>query len=333
MGLSWPYHFVSLTQEEVLQRRELLDRRGQIAQWSILMAIIGIKYLQSWTKASQAGGRQRGAASWWDHSIVTGWLESRRQYAICGLWLLWLLSLCVWNSGDGMDLSHLRLRTPVDNKLTYLQDYLHLTKALGHVALSQLPLQVLMSPAAYISTSKPAAASIFSFLTSVSQSTLTPYHRLFGRMVILPLLFTHATLYLLFFIQSVDPEFGTLFAKRVQDLDVQCGISALLCAISFLFFTKPRVAAPRDATKKAAGSIQERRTSFYWGHISLAAFLCASVYYHVVYAQKYMLQTMGAFVLNGVFSWAAVRWAALTRHRNESTTLAMAIAVLFSLLV
>lgn len=164
-----------------------------------------------------------------------------------------------------------------------------------------------MSPAAYISTSKPTAASVFSFLTSVPQSAVTPYHRLFGRMVILPLLFSHASLYLLFFVQTNHPEFGTLLAKRVRDSDVQCGISALLSAAFLLLFTRPRGVASKGENR-TAGSIQERRKSFYWGHVSLAAFLCISAFYHVVYARKYMLQTLGASVLNGVFSWAMVRW-------------------------
>lgn len=105
MGALWPYQFVSLSQEEILQRRELLDLRGSIAQWSLLVATFAIKYYQSWVTASvQDNGTRRQPVSWWDRPIVTGWLESRRQYALCGLWLLWLLSLSVWNSGDGMKL-------------------------------------------------------------------------------------------------------------------------------------------------------------------------------------------------------------------------------------
>ena len=165
-----------------------------------------------------------------------------------------------------------------------------------------------MSPAAYISTSKPSAASIFSFLTSVPQSTLTPYHRLFGRAVISPLILGHATLYLLFFVQSSHPEFGSLLAKRVNDLDVQCGISALCAAVALLLFTRPRGATKGATRTKEAGSMQERRQSFYYGHVSLVAVLGVAAYFHVAQAQKYMIQSLGAFVLNGVCSWVMVRW-------------------------
>ncbi|KAJ5656742.1 hypothetical protein N7507_008692 [Penicillium longicatenatum] len=286
MESPWPWHFVTLSEEEKLHRRELLDIRGAFAQWSIMIVIILLRVISQSKRISQteSGAKTpRTPVSWLDRPPVAGWLETRRQYALCGLWLSWLFGLCVWNSGD---------------------DYLHLTKALGHVALSQLPLQVLMSPAAYISTSKPFAASIFSFITSVPQSTLTPYHRLFGRMVISPLIFGHATLYLLFFVQNSHPEFGTLLAKRVRDFDVQCGLLALSAAVALLLFVRPR----GITQKGAARSVQDRRRSFYLVHISLVALLCVAIYLHVAQAQKYMVQSFGAFVLNGVGSWVAVRW-------------------------
>lgn len=195
-----------------------------------------------------------------------------------------------------------------------LADYLHLTKALSHVALSQVPLQVLMSPAAYISTSKPSASSIFSFLTSIPQATVTPYHRLFGRMVISPLLFGHATLYLLFFVQSSDPEFGSLLAKRINDLDVQCGLLALFTAIVLLLFARPRAVARREGGQAQAKTapMPDQRRSFYYGHISLVLLLCVAAYYHVAHAQKYMLQALGAFVINAVCSAVLVRWSGRT---------------------
>ncbi|KAJ5740424.1 hypothetical protein N7493_000296 [Penicillium malachiteum] len=286
----WPWHFVSVPEEEKLLRRDLLDLRGSFAQWSIMLGILILRVAyQGLNPASQIGYRTqscRGLVSWWDRPLVAGWLETRRQYAVCGLWLTWLLSLCVWSSGE---------------------DYLHLTKALGHVGLSQIPLQVLMSPAAYISTARPSAASILSFLTSIPQSTLTPYHRLFGRVVISPLLLGHATLYLLFFAQSSHPEFGTLLAKRVRDSDVQCGLSALFAAVALLFFIRPRGGSMQKG-RGSAGSMQERRQAFYIGHVSLVGMLCVAAYFHVAQAQKYMIQSFGAFVLNGVGSWVMVHW-------------------------
>jgi hypothetical protein len=166
-----------------------------------------------------------------------------------------------------------------------------------------------MSPAAYIS-SKPAASSVLSFLTGVSQPALTPYHRLFGRTVILPLLLAHAILYMLFFVQTSHPEFGTLLAKRVQDLDVQCGMFAIFSAVLLFLFSRPRGAAQNSGIQSwlLQGPLQERRRMFYFGHVSLAILLCVAAYFHVKQAQKYVMQTLWASVLNGVCSWVIVQY-------------------------
>lgn len=106
MTSSWPYQFVSLSEEEKEHRRELLDLRGTYAQWSIIVAIVALRLYQTWATNQGDGDSatkpRRGPSSWWDRPIVTGWMETRRQYLVCGLWLLWLLSLSVWNSGNGM---------------------------------------------------------------------------------------------------------------------------------------------------------------------------------------------------------------------------------------
>jgi hypothetical protein len=107
MEYSWPYRFIlTLSEEEILNRRELLDLRGSYAQWSIIAVIIVLRVYQGWAQSVSAteitSKQRRGPASWWDRPIAAGWLETRRQYALCGLWLLWLISLSVWKSGDGM---------------------------------------------------------------------------------------------------------------------------------------------------------------------------------------------------------------------------------------
>lgn len=106
MDVSWPYRFVTPSEEEKLLRRELLDRRGSYAQWSIIVVIIVLRVYQGWARSvAEIYPKQgRRPTSWWDRPIVAGWLETRRQYALCGLWLLWLVSLSVWNSGNGMSL-------------------------------------------------------------------------------------------------------------------------------------------------------------------------------------------------------------------------------------
>ncbi|KAJ5487270.1 hypothetical protein N7530_001570 [Penicillium desertorum] len=262
--MSWPYHFISLSEDDKLHRRELLDLRGCYAQWSIVVVIVAIRIFRFAT---------RSTTRW--NGLVSG---KARQYMVCGLWLLWLLGLSIWNSGD---------------------DYLHFTKALGRVGLSQLPLQVLMSPA-YVS--QPAASSVLSLLTGISQPKLTPYHRLFGRAVV-SLLLAHAALYTLFFVQSSHPEFGILLYKRVQDLDVQCGLVAVFLAVLLVLFVRPASQKGLQAWL-VQGTFRERRKMFYFGHVSLVVVLCVAVYFHVKQAQQYILQTLAASVLNWLCSWA-----------------------------
>ncbi|KAJ5468426.1 hypothetical protein N7475_006178 [Penicillium sp. IBT 31633x] len=258
--MSWPYHFLSLSEDDILHRRELLDLRGSYAQWSIVLAIVAIRTCRFITSLST----KRDAP----------FSGKARRYLVCGVWLSWLIGLSVWNSGD---------------------DYLHLTKALGHVGLSQLPLQILMSPA---DISNPTASSVLAVLTGISQRSLTPYHRLFGRLIVL-LLSTHAALYTLFFLQSSHPEFGILLFKRVQDLDVQCGMVAIVSAVLLFLFVRP-TSQKGFQTWLVQGTMQERRKMFYFGHVSLVVLFCVAAYFHVRQARKYILQTLAASVLNWI---------------------------------
>ena len=316
MGLSWPWRvIISLSDEEKLRRRELLDLRGSYAQWSVIVIIVTLRIYRSWIVASGpvdgTSKSGRGLTSWWDRPLFAGWLETRRQYLTCGLWLLWLLSLSMWNTGGGIysfffSLSHISSSSGFLHDYT---EYLHLTKALGHVALSQIPLQVLMSPAAYISSSNPSASSVFSFLTSVPQTTVTPFHRVFGRVVISPLLLGHATLYVQMFMQFSYPGYSSLFSKRVRDSDVQLGLIAVTALISLLLYVRPRAARRKGEARAqlSAETIRRRRLYFYIGHVSIVVILCTAAYFHVAQAQKYMAQTLGAFVLNGLCSLAMLR--------------------------
>jgi hypothetical protein len=104
MSSGWLWHFITVSDEEKLRRRELLDLRGLIAQGSILVVIIVLRVYQAWATAqipSDGAKPRRGPASKWDRPLIAGWLETRRQYLVCGVWLSWLVGLAVWNSGDG----------------------------------------------------------------------------------------------------------------------------------------------------------------------------------------------------------------------------------------
>ncbi|KAL4922686.1 hypothetical protein BDW62DRAFT_171523 [Aspergillus aurantiobrunneus] len=276
MSFPWPWHFVSVTGAEEQRRRDILTLRGYYAQLSILLAIIIFRlYIVFFSPSNQRKkptGRRSRQGSWLGTPPFNGWLETRRQYLSCLIWLTWLLTLSVWNTGD---------------------DYLHLTKALGHVGLSQLPLQVAMSPALYAAET-PRASSVLSSLTSIPQQTLTAYHRVFARVVISPLLVGHAILYCLFFLQSSHPEFSSLFFKRVLDVDVRLGISAITTAVAIMVFARPKGAS----SEIWKGSIKDRRRAFYVVHLLLVSLLCLAAYYHVAQAQTFVLESFATFLVN-----------------------------------
>lgn len=99
MSLSWPYHFVSLSEKEIQRRRDVLDLRGYYAQLSALAVIAAISLYRFYRGAPTR--RAITKRSWWDSPPFQGWTETRRQYTITLLWLLFLLGLSVWNTGDG----------------------------------------------------------------------------------------------------------------------------------------------------------------------------------------------------------------------------------------
>ncbi|KAL4911240.1 hypothetical protein BDW74DRAFT_142598 [Aspergillus multicolor] len=275
MSSSWPWHFVAVSDAEKQHRRELLTLQGYYAQLSIVLAVVCFRiYIALFTPAEQRQqlNRRPWSKPWLDAPLFNGWFETRRQYLVCLIWLTWLLSLSIWSTGD---------------------DYLHLTKALGHVGLSQLPLQVAMSPAFYV-TSTPRASSLLSFLTAIPQPTVTAYHRLFARAIVSPLLVGHAILYCLFFLQSSHPDFSSLFAKRILDLDVQLGILALATAVAVMIFARPM--SKTGGIWK--GTVTDRRRAFYAAHLLLVGLLCLAVYFHVAQAKAFVLESLVVFVIN-----------------------------------
>lgn len=95
----------------------------------------------------------------------------------------------------------------------------------------------------------------------------------------------------------------------MRDFDVQCGLLALSTVVLLLIFGRPRGVARKGGP---AASMQDRRRSFYFGHVLLVSVLCTVAYWHVVQAQRYMLQALGASVINGACSMAMVRWGGRT---------------------
>jgi hypothetical protein len=98
-----------------------------------------------------------------------------------------------------------------------LTDYLHLTRLPAHIAISLLPLHLLLSHSSPLNP--------LPLLLQTSRSALLPYHRFHG-WFLLTLLAAHAILYLNFYMQN------SLLTKRIQDLDVQLGLGMALVFIA-----------------------------------------------------------------------------------------------------
>jgi hypothetical protein len=132
--MGWPWHFVSLNDEQVLLRREILDRYGAYAQLSALIPVLVFQLyrLGVWVLAERERERvnqgytalpqrpnslirkeekltsagllksQQNFVLWWlGGDVHFGW--GQRGHWIGGfLWASWLLFLCVRDTGDGM---------------------------------------------------------------------------------------------------------------------------------------------------------------------------------------------------------------------------------------
>ena len=130
--MAWPWRFVTLSEEELTLRRQLLDRHGAYAQLSAAVPVLvyllyrlgvwvlsqrrrvdpGYQALPSRTGSVPRKGRKFSSVgalksqwrlvSWWlDGQAFVGW--GTRGHWIAGVsWTSWLLFLSVHQTGDGM---------------------------------------------------------------------------------------------------------------------------------------------------------------------------------------------------------------------------------------
>ncbi|KAK4032273.1 Ferric/cupric reductase transmembrane component 2 [Parachaetomium inaequale] len=208
--MAWPdYHFLDLSTAEKQVRRQTLDKYALYAQLSALVPVAVVLLCRLWKRALSSRGskghyaavpsspvlkdrRNSNAGTWSSRSRTAQWwlgedvvaagmvLGQRDQWLVGILWAAWLLFLCVLETGE---------------------DYLHLTKRLGIVAISQWPLQYLLA----LKSLNPVA-----YLLRSSHEQVNRWHRVLARITTM-LLCLHAALYLNFFVQTdrldrlVDP--------------------------------------------------------------------------------------------------------------------------------
>jgi NAD(P)H-flavin reductase len=151
-------------------------------------------------------------------------------------------------------------------------DYMHLTKAFGHVAVSQLPWQYAL---AVKSQWNPLQGML-----GRSHEDLNEVHRIFGRIVHL-LLAVHAVMYLNFFVRI------NVLETKLKDPVVRLGIFAFW---SFNFLALLSIPFIRR---------KFYHKMFYRSHVLLTAIILPVLYFHVPYTRKYILQAGAFYLFNG----------------------------------
>lgn len=275
--MSWPYHFVNLSPEQIAERRKLLDLYGIYAWLSpitLVLLIYVARRLLARFAILLARFRSFLARLFHTPSRLSGskppnffQINTRRL-----LWLLdtplesdfgtvkvqlvgavytgWLLFLAIYKTGD---------------------DYMHFTKRLGHVAVSQLPFQYLLSIKSPLSPIQVA--------TNLTHETLNPYHRLAGRIIHLFLL-AHSLLYLNFFFWI------SALPRRLYDRDVRIGL------VSITLLTILAITASPPIRQKAY------HKNFYVPHAFLSFLLIPAIAAHVPYTRRYIIQNLMIYLFN-----------------------------------
>ncbi|KAL1875948.1 hypothetical protein VTK73DRAFT_9659 [Phialemonium thermophilum] len=221
--MGWPYHFLDLDRAEKHARRLLIDRYARYAQLSALLpvAVFLLYRVIVWAVSSVRSHRgpsydaipnspslkvqRRSSWTVWavrlrqlrwrlgDDVYILGYpFGQLDQWLIGGLWTLWLLVLCVLETG---------------------QDYLHLTKRFGAIAVSQLPVLYLMA----LKSLNP-----FVYVFRSSHEQVNRVHRVFGR-VIYTLLCLHVAFYLNYFVGV------GILGRRLFAPVVFAGVLAFVC--------------------------------------------------------------------------------------------------------
>lgn len=286
------YAFIlSLTPAQIEARRRQLDQAGYYAWLTPIVLVLGVYLCRKATRlltSPPASSTKKPAAARSAPSqiqIITrriSWILGTTYIPEFGplhvqlvglVYTLWLLFLVFRNTGE---------------------DYMHLTKAFGHVAISQLPIHYLLS--------FKTPRSPIKLATGLTHETLNPYHRLLGRIIHF-LLAAHGVMYLRFFIQL------NVLAKRIKDRDVRLGLAAFW-AFNFLGL----LAIP-PIRRKVYHAV------FYRSHVLLSAMVLPLLFFHVPYTRKYILQAGLFWVVGGMTRGKATVEARMRTQQIQGTEL------------
>ncbi|KAH7325003.1 hypothetical protein B0I35DRAFT_370466 [Stachybotrys elegans] len=280
--MGWPYEFLTLSDEDKLLRRNTLDLYAAIAHASALLPaflylifrLILARISRPGASASDGHGEYeqvprsplikarrmdspaRLAAHW---SRLSWWMGSdvyfrgahwgqRDQWVLAFAWTAWLVVLSVMGTG---------------------KDYLHLTKRLGMIAVSQLPIQYLLSL---------KALNPFAWAFRSSHEHINRYHRVLGR-IVYGFIIAHIILYEYFFLMK------GVWLRRMLQFVVLCG-SGSAVAFTALF-----------ATSTVSVMIKSYRV-FFVTHLVVAFAVPAMLFIHAPPIRVYLVEALVVFLFD-----------------------------------
>ncbi|KAK1783291.1 ferric reductase like transmembrane component-domain-containing protein [Copromyces sp. CBS 386.78] len=268
--MDWPYQFLNLSQAEVHARRLSLDRYALYAQLSALIPI-GLIWLYQTVNKSSSSRQKRDYTAvpssdsfntrkqgngwsklrWWLGEDVVAFgevLGQRDQWAGGIFWAVWLLVLCVAGTG---------------------RDYMHLTKRFGIIAVSQYPMQYMLT----LKSFNPV-----SWTLKLSHEETNRWHRVLARVTTF-LLSLHTIFYYNYFIQN------SILLAKLQSPVVIYGM------LSFFGLNLMITTALRPLRKLSY-------RVFFVTHLLIALGLPLVLWFHAASSRKYMLEALGVFLLD-----------------------------------
>ncbi|TGZ83691.1 hypothetical protein EX30DRAFT_338303 [Ascodesmis nigricans] len=246
------YIYKDLTDSEKRARREALDGAGIDVFMSQIVLFIAICVFRALFPH-----HRKNAVEWFllkPISLKYPILKTPAHWLVIGTWMSYCFFLVLRNTGD---------------------DYLHLTKAFGTVAVANLPFHFLFASKRFI----------LAPLLSTSYESLNFFHRWLGRIITI-LLSGHAFLYLNFFYDT------NRLTNRFLENDVQWGFW------SYLIFT----------TISSSANHWVREWSyrlFYTLHITLPMLLFPMLYFHVSHLRPYLIAGIAFYIIDHILRYFA----------------------------
>ncbi|XWW99299.1 hypothetical protein V2A60_007308 [Cordyceps javanica] len=264
--MGWPYEFVSLTPEQKHARRDVLDRYGLVAHCSALapVIIVGLVHLARLAYRC-ATGTLRGVGGQGTYAEIPNSpaIKARETAATTKLRTAW--ARLRWWMGDELRFAGMSW----GRKEEWLLDYFHVTKRFGIVAVSQLPIQYLLSL---------KAMNPFAWALASSHEDINHYHRILGR-ISYGLVLVHLILYNVYYIMA------SKWVARFFAPVVFCGVLASLLFHVIAITSMRRV---REVAYRL----------FFITHLVGAFFAPTLLIFHAKSARWYALECCGIFLFD-----------------------------------